>query len=164
MTAPSMTAKSVVPRRRRTGDRTRKATGRTLPHVGEWKVELRGHTRNDLFQRVAPLIAFTAGRTSEPPTAWEQVALSARDEVALLVDWANELIGRSEASGAAYTDVRNLEVAPPVEHAGDPWRLTAEVCGRPVAEWRSALKAATYHGAMVERDRGGWRGTLLFDI
>ena len=159
-----MTAKSAVPRRRLPDARSAKPRGRTLPHVGEWKVELHGHTRNDLFQRVASLIAFTAGRTSEPPTAWEQVALSARDEVALIVDWANELIGRGEASGAAYTDVRNLEVVPPVGHAGDSWRLTAQVCGRPVAEWRSALKAATYHGAMVERDRGGWRGTLLFDI
>jgi SHS2 domain-containing protein len=40
----------------------------------------------------------------------------------------------------------------------------AEVRGRAVPRWRSPLKAATYHGAVVERRDGAWRGEVLFDV
>ncbi|MGA8032013.1 MAG: hypothetical protein WCB48_06435, partial [Casimicrobiaceae bacterium] len=86
------------------------AHARTLPHVGEWRVELRGDTRSEAFRRVATLIACASGRTSGALGKWEPVSLSARDDVALLVDWANELIGRGEASGMAYADVRDMEL------------------------------------------------------
>ena len=33
-----------------------------------------------------------------------------------------------------------------------------------VEEWVSPLKAATYHGATVERQDSGWRAVVLFDV
>ena len=140
------------------------AHARTLPHVGEWRVELRDDTRSEVFRRVATLIALASGRAEGPFGAWEHVELSARDDVALLVDWANELIGRGEASGAAYADARDIELTPPAGRAAPQWRLTAQVRGRAVRDWRSPLKAATYHGARLERRDGRWYATLLFDI
>jgi Archease protein family (DUF101/UPF0211). len=43
-------------------------------------------------------------------------------------------------------------------------RLEADVLGEPVEEWVSPLKAATYHGATVERQDSGWRAVVLFDV
>jgi SHS2 domain-containing protein len=139
------------------------ASSQTLHHVGEWKVELRADTLDELFAELARMLAEAAGsrRTPSAPRAWEHVELEARDRAALLADWANELIGRSEVAGRAYGDVRNLivETGP----AGSA-RLIADVRGDPVDEWVSPVKAATYHGATVERQAGGWRAVLLFDV
>lgn len=136
------------------------ATTRTLAHVGEWKVEIRGPSRAEVFAEVARLVAAEAGRAAGPPGPWEHVALAARDGAALLVDWANELIGRGEAAGRAYDELRDLAIA----DAGGEVRLSADVRGRPVPDWRSPIKAATYHGASLDGRRGRWRAELLFDI
>ncbi|MDE3127541.1 MAG: archease [Gemmatimonadota bacterium] len=136
------------------------AATRTLPHVGEWKVEVRAASRDEAFAEVARLIAAEAGRAAGEPGPWEPVGLDARDGVTLLVDWANELIGRGEASGRAYDEVRALAIG----DAGPGLRLAAEVRGRAVPDWRSPIKAATYHGASLERRGGRWRARLLFDI
>ena len=138
------------------------ASSRTLQHVGEWKVELRANTVDELFVELARVVADATGPRGSPPAPgeWEHVELAARDYATLLVDWANELIGRSEVVARAYGTVRNLiiESAP-----GGPARLSADVRGEPVMEWASPLKAATYHDAAVER-QGDWRAIVLFDV
>ena len=149
---------------RRAGVR-RRGSARTRPHVGEWNVTLSGATRERIFARVAVLIARAAGRAGGAAGAWEPVALTAPDEAALLVDWANELIGRGEASGLAYAEVQSVTVLPPAAGSASPqWHVSAQVRGYPVLEWRSPLKAATYHGAALVRRDGRWHATLLFDI
>ncbi|HMA24840.1 MAG: archease [Gemmatimonas sp.] len=139
------------------------ATSRTLQHVGEWKVELRAATIEELFTELARVLADAVGpsRPSRTPTAWERVELAARDYATLIVDWANELVGRSEVAGRAYRNVRNLIIErTPAGRA----RLAADVNGDPVDEWVSPVKAATYHDAVVEPDEGKWRAVVLFDV
>lgn len=146
------------------------ASSRTLQHVGEWKVELRADSLEQLFVELARVIAGETGAPSATRSAaatWESVAIESRDYAALLVDWANELIGRSEIMGCAYGDVRSLRVEPDPSQplrANEPVRLSAEVRGQPVEEWRSVLKAATYHDVSVEHTDGEWRGEVLFDV
>jgi SHS2 domain-containing protein len=150
------------------------ATSRTLEHVGEWKVELRADTLPELFSELARVLAEECGRRlpSAAPCAWEPVELRAPDLAALLVDWANELIGRSEIATSAYGDVDQLVIEPvptTAATASPPTpvtalRLLAGVRGYPVDEWLSAVKAATYHGATVERQGKEWRGEILLDV
>lgn len=139
------------------------SSSRTLQHVGEWKVEARGTTVEDLFIEVARVIATAAGEAH--PTSgshvWERVELEARDLATLLVDWGNELIGLGEVSERGYATVRDLHVARKPSGAVG---LAAEVAGDPVEPWISPLKAATYHGAVVEHDDRDWRGVVLFDV
>ena len=139
------------------------ATSRTLEHVGEWKIELRATTIDELFIELARLIAEAAGvaRSSNIPTAWERVDLIARDHATLLVDWANELIGRSEVAGRAYRNVRHLVLESGPRASVN---LTADVLGDPVAEWRSPIKAATYHDAVVAREGNDWHAIVLLDV
>jgi SHS2 domain-containing protein len=139
------------------------ATSRTLHHVGEWKVELDASTIEELFAEVARVIAEQAGapRTRDEGLQWEPVTLDATDLTALLVDWANELIGRGEAAGRRYDVVRNLRIDLAAVSAA---HLVAEVRGTPVDEWVSPIKAATYHGADVHQTQDGWRAAMLFDV
>jgi SHS2 domain-containing protein len=87
--------------------------------------------------------------------------MESRDHATLLVDWANELIGRSEVAGLAYDGVRNLVVE---SASGGTVRLTADVRGDPVDEWVSAVKAATYHDAVLAREGTEWRAVVLLDV
>ena len=146
------------------------ASSRTLEHVGEWKVELRADSLEQLYIELARVIARETGAesgTTSSAAQWERVSVESRDHPALLVDWANELIGRSEVTGCAYAEVRNLRIEsgpPRVANQGEGLRLSAEVRGQPVEEWVSVLKAATYHDALVERTNGEWHGEVLFDV
>ena len=132
------------------------AGSRSEEHVGEWKVTLWADTLPELFTEAARVIARTCGPTRGRPGAWEPVALTGRDVQTLIADWANELLGRSEVNQLAYDETRGLEIA--------EGKLRGEIRGRPVTEWRSPLKAATYHGLAVEKRESRWRATILFDV
>ena len=128
-----------------------------LPHVGEWKVAFSAPTLEELFIEVARFIARECGAPGDSSDVdWEEVDLSSRDLPGLLVDWANELLGRAEASGCAYGDVRD------VRFTGAS--LRARVRGTPVSDWRLAIKAATWHDVRLEQSGGDWQATLLFDV
>ena len=137
------------------------ASARFEEHVGELKLGLRAPTLEGLFVEAARVVARECGAAEGAPGPWEAVRLSARDAATLLVDWLNELIGRSEVENRAYGEVRGFGLTGPVE---GPVTLSAEVRGTPVPVWESALKAATYHGLELARDGGGWRATVLFDV
>jgi SHS2 domain-containing protein len=133
----------------------------TEEHVGEWKVSFAGSTLEDVFAEVGHVIARAAGPASNDAGEWETVELSAPDVRTLLIDWANELLGRSEARGTAYHEIRNVRVS---NVEGSIARLTAGIRGRPVRRWLSPLKAATYHALELERSGREWRAVVLFDV
>lgn len=110
----------------------------------------------------ARLIASAAGHTADgQPSEWEPIEVTARDTTTLLADWANELIGRTEVSGRAYTELAALKVAQLDRGSA---RVTAQLRGKRVAQWSSPLKAATYHGLSLEQESGEWRAQMLFDV
>jgi len=129
---------------------------RSEEHVGEWKLTLWADTVEGLFIEAARVIARECGPQKEEPEEWEKIALSSRDTATLLADWCNELLGRSEVERRAYKEVCNLRL--------DDGRLEAAVRGFPVLEWRSPLKAATYHGLDLTVKEGRYRAVVLFDV
>lgn len=139
------------------------ASSRTLQHVGEWRVEIRAGSVEHVLIELARVIARETGwrdNAQRDAGAWEPIAIESRDLSGLLVDWANELIGRSEVAARAFADVRNICIE--ADHKRH--RLTAEVRGYPVAEFASVLKAATYHDAVLDNQNGEWRAEVLFDV
>lgn len=137
------------------------ATSRTTEHVGEWQLELEADNLAEAFGEVAAIIADSIGPSSPAAPLWEHVEVTARDVPTLMADWANELLGRSEAAGRAYRLLRDVRIDEPASGIA---RISAEVAGEPVVSWRSPLKAATYHDLRLERRDGRWRGVLLFDV
>ncbi len=129
---------------------------REVHHVGEWKLAIWADTLPEVFVEVARRIAATGGESAGNSGPWEQVTLAAPDVPALLVAWANDLLGRSEVAHRKYDEIRDL-------HITDA-RLTAAVRGHSVGEWRSALKAATLHGVEVRPQGRRWKSVILFDV
>ncbi len=137
-------------------------------HVGELRLTIVADSLPELFAEAARTVSAECGPVDGPPGPWEPVELSARDVATLLVDWINELIGRSEVEGRAYDEIRGLSLSDLSGGSGGEIgpgvRLVAQVRGRTVATWESPLKAATYHGLVVAPDHGRWSATVLLDV
>lgn len=134
----------------------RRASVRLAPAAAELRLTIRADSREEVFVEAARVVARHCGRARGDAGAWERVAISAPDEGALLVDWINELIGRSEVARRAYAEVRDLRL--------DGASLDAEVRGRPVPAFASPLKAATLHDVRLEPARGRWEAEVLLDV
>jgi len=132
-----------------------------LEHVGEWKVSIHADTLEEVFIESARVIARIAGEAASPPEEWEPVEVKSRDAATLLIDWANELLGRSEMAGRAYSEARGIRIRQLPDGTRE---LSAEIRGRPVAQWTSPLKAATYHGLSLQKANGRWHAVVLFDV
>lgn len=164
-------------------------------HVGELELTVEAESLEELFAEAARFVARECGPVEGEPGPPERVTLAARDPGTLLVDWLNEMIGRSEVETRAYVDVRVLNLgltgakrsrgapaggAPLTSDVGPEHRaavgvrlagddgtdviLEAEVRGRPVRSWESALKAATYHNLRLSREGDRWKATVLLDV
>lgn len=129
---------------------------RATEHVGELRLALHADTLEELFAEAARFVARQCGSASGNRTESVKIRLSARDLPTLLADWINELIGQSEMAGCAFGDFDSIKIG---ENT-----IEAAVSGRPVARWHSPIKAATYHGALVEERKGRCRAIVLLDV
>ena len=129
---------------------------REAPRPAEWRVTIRADTMEELFVEAARIVSQQCGRAVGEPGPWHTIRIAEPNEALLLVDWLNELIGRSASERRAFTDVLALRL-----HDG---RVTAEVRGRRVAHWTSPLRAATMHGLKFERDGPRWKAEVMFRV
>jgi SHS2 domain-containing protein len=128
-------------------------------HTSEVRLAASAPTLGELFVEaahgVAELLAGEgAGVRPDGPT--ESVELRARDVEALLVDWLNELIFLSETRKRVFSEI-NVHRATETEFA-------ATVRGFEPAAIKTAVKAATLHGASVEKREGGFRASVVLDV
>jgi SHS2 domain-containing protein len=126
------------------------------PHAAELKLTIRADSLPELFEEAARVVSRECGSAEGPRGDWATIELSARDRGTLLVDWINELIGRSEVERRAFDEVRVKTLS---ETA-----LEAEVRGKPVTCFTSPLKAATFHGLTLVPERNRWRAEVLIDV
>lgn len=127
-------------------------------HTGDLRIRIEAPNLAELFAESARALAeiVAGGRTPPPAGEYERVELSAPDRDALLVDWLNELVFRSERARKAYSDVR-------VEELSDR-TLTALVRGAPVPGMRSVVKAATFHGLAIADTGNGATASVILDV
>jgi SHS2 domain-containing protein len=133
-----------------------RAVTRSGEHVGEWRLRIYADTAEELFAEAARAIARQCGPMGGELGPEQEITVEARDLPTLLVDWLNEMLGRSEIACAAFTEVTVLELT----ERG----LRATVRGRRVTRWRSSMKAATYHDVEMARYGSRWRASVLLDI
>ena len=76
------------------------------------------------------------------------------------------MIVAASPDGSVRLEAAATDLGHPIEVPVGPGTLgrVMNVLGEPVEEWVSPLKAATYHGATVERQDSGWRAVVLFDV
>ena len=133
----------------------------SLEHIGESKVDISADSLEELFAEVARFISASNGAKSSGRGEWIEIEVTARDTPTLLVDWANDLLGRSESDDRAYSEVRNVMIR---QHPNQEMSVTAQVLGTPVDFWSSPLKGATYHDMRIDHRHDRWHAVMLFDV
>lgn len=86
---------------------------------------------------------------------WEGVEVESSDLFSLLVDFASEIIYRSDTNGKIYTNCEILEIS--------ETKLKARIVGIK-ADKKLDIKAATYHEGYVKKVDDRWEAVILFDI
>ena len=137
-----------------------------LPHTADVGVLVRAPSARELFERAAAAMfdlmvdVTRVGEGLAAGAVLEDVEVEAPDREALLVAWLGELLGRAMVDGVIYAafDISRLEDT----------RLLARVWGKPFEsagqEFRTEIKAVTYHHLLVSEDREGWTARVIFDI
>jgi SHS2 domain-containing protein len=129
-------------------------------HTGELELHLEAASLDELFGEAARALAeIMGGPLRMPPEgAWEEVRLHATDRDALLVDWLNELIFRSERDKKIFDEIHVTHAS---EHA-----LVAAIRGRVTEEVRLHVKAATFHKLEITElvGAGGLSANLILDV
>ncbi len=87
---------------------------------------------------------------------YESVRLHAADRSALLVDWLNELLFRTETARRIFTDFR-------VDRISDQ-ELSASIRGPQVELEQTPVKAATMHNIAIREELGRFRATVVLDV
>ncbi|MHB8872888.1 MAG: archease [Myxococcaceae bacterium] len=127
-------------------------------HTSEVRVHLEAPGLGGLFEDAARALAdlMTDGPPGPPEGELEDVTVRATDREALLVEWLDELIFRSETKKRIYNEVA-------VARASDK-ELVARIRGFEPARLKTAVKAATFHGLHVEERGGLFIATVVLDV
>jgi SHS2 domain-containing protein len=129
-------------------------------HTGELRLRLDSPTIEGLFTEAARALAELAvgGDLALPEAEGEPepVRLESVDREALLVDWLNELVFRTEIDRKAYVDCRLARI--------DDQSLEATIRGASHPDLRPLVKAATLHGVQITENPHGYSVTVILDI
>lgn len=130
-------------------------------HTADLRLEIYGKTLEELFVNAAEALAdILAGH--KPPLlhikeAKEKIEIRSVSLNALLVDFLNEILARSQINKAIYR-VHDSKV---IMHDS---RLEAELVGAKVSKFDKDVKAVTYHEAEIKNESGTWKTKLVLDI
>jgi SHS2 domain-containing protein len=127
-------------------------------HTGEVLLKVTARTLPQLFEQAGRALAELMAEqwTDDPVGANELVVVQALDQEALLVEWLNELVFRSETRERVYPHLKVIEV--------DHCELQAQIRGAVPNPLRTAVKAATYHRLKIAPTADGYTATVLLDV
>ncbi len=127
-------------------------------HRGELEVRIDAPSLPALFAEAGRALAEVMHATPlEAPAGWsDEVVVNARDREALLVEWLNELVFRSEVSKVLFTEFE-------ITHLSDR-QLVAAIRGTCVEQLRNPVKAATYHGLSIAERAGEVTAKVILDV
>ncbi len=142
-----------------------------IEHTADWALRVRGDDLPSLFQAAARgMFSLLTDLTQVANTSRETVELEALDLETLLIDWLNELLYRVEGTNVVYTHfaIEDLDAGAsgstkPAEQA-TPAKLRATVGGGPAPTLDKTIKAATFSGLHITRNKHGYTTEIVFDV
>lgn len=127
-------------------------------HTGEVLLRITAPTLPRLFEEAGRALAELMAEqwTDDPGAESESVTVRAPDREALLVEWLNELVFRSETRGRVYP---YLQVTGLTDS-----ELQAQIRGAIPNPLRTAVKAATYHRLQIASQADGYTASIVLDV
>lgn len=126
-------------------------------HTADWALAVRGSTLDELFRSAAQgMLSLIGAAPKQVEPDLRELELRANDLESLLVSWLEEILFRIEVHHILAQD---FEV-----HVEPPGHLTASVREAPLDRLERPIKAVTFHDLAIERDDGGYRVAIVFDV
>lgn len=132
-----------------------------LTHTADLGFRLYGETLAELFMNAGlALYGTITDRRKIKAQDHQEVVVESIDVGALLVDWLNQLLYLFETKGFLGREIQVEEIT--------STRLTASLRGERFDperhEFKTGIKAATYHNLEVKPTATGWEATVILDI
>ena len=128
-----------------------------LEHTADLALRIYGRTLRQLFANAAyAMFSQLADLRRVAPSVQRQVEVEGMDYESLLVNWLNELLYLQDTRHEVYMDFG--------VHKLSRRHLQATVSGEPTEDLQTIIKAATYHGLSIDRSRGWYTCTVVFDV
>jgi SHS2 domain-containing protein len=125
-------------------------------HTGEIELVVEAPTLTALLEETALALAELMSTEIRPAEATIQTTVRASDRDALIVEWINELVYRSEIDKRVYAHAK-VTLATETE-------ITAELGGFEPPAIRTAVKAATMHNLAVRDTPSGLSARVVLDV
>jgi len=133
-------------------------------HTADIGIKVKAKTLKELFQNAAlamfDIIAHKLPTTQHlSPKSKTYIIKQEADTLdELLINWLNELLSLSATKDLIFFDVRI--------HKLNDKNLQATVAASPVEnyELNTEIKAATYHGLKLKRNKSDWQAEVIFDV
>ena len=132
-------------------------------HTADIGVEIFGRTKKELFANAAwALTDLMLNRRAgeEVKGRKKRLSLEGEDTADLLVNFLRELLYLFNGEACIVQSCQIMEIS--------NQRLVAELIAKPFVRNREAvkmeLKAVTYHGLSVVKDKRGWKAKVIFDV
>lgn len=128
-------------------------------HTGELRLRIDAPAFAELFAEAGRALARIACGDRPPPSPEgeaQPVSLRSRDRAALLVDWLNDLIFRTEVEGRVFSEFRFTRLT---DRDLDAW-----IRGARAPEARTLVKAATLHDLEITETSHGVSATVVLDV
>ena len=127
-------------------------------HRGELELRVEAPSLPSLFAEAGRALAEVMTTTPLAiPTGWsEEVVVNAIDREALLVDWLNELVFRSEVGKVLFTEFEFTRIS--------ERQLVAAIRGTRVEQLRNPVKGATYNELSITERRGSFTAKVILDV
>ncbi len=129
-----------------------------ISHSADLRFKVFGGDLKDIFKNAALLLAFAS--VAELPLKLnikEELEIGAPDKESLLVDFLNEILARTQVNKAVYPEVQIIGL-------GEN-KISAVIFGAPINRFKEEIKAVTYYGVKIKKNKEGFFETdLLFDV
>jgi SHS2 domain-containing protein len=128
-----------------------------IEHTADVGITASARTIEELFEQTA-LGLFEILGAWQPGEGREiSIELEPSDDAGLLVDWLNELLFLQDTNDIVFTGLK-------VGKVRDGLVATVDVASRAKTLEGTAVKAATHHQILVERDGDGWVSRVYVDV
>lgn len=139
-----------------------------LSHTADLRLEVYGATLEELFVNAAEALArVLVGKKPllHVVAPSEQLKIKSENINALLVDFLNEILAKSQINKAVYK-VKSLSViaSPNASAEAKQSHLEAALSGTAVLEFSEDVKAVTYHEANIKKEGEIYKARLVLDI
>jgi len=136
-----------------------------LAHPADVKVQAFGKTKKGLFlNAMRGMEAVLRPKIKDKKQKIKnKIKVSSIDLNALLVDFLSEILYLSQVNKEVYDDVKFKKFSPST--SSGQTILEAELLGNKIESFGEDIKAVTYHGLEIKKNKKGlYEATVLFDI